>query len=140
MELLIYAEVDPFDLRRGDAVLDTKGGALVVDEVRQTSYGISAYGRSPGIDTGPRRRLHWNDEVPGPARLLPSPTKAHEVWSVLRAAAEPDPENDALAHLDPDRNPDAPRVKVQRGEGNQVLVLIGLGPVWVVEPELPELG
>jgi hypothetical protein len=145
MELFIYTDRPANAVKPGDLV-DHPKGPMVVDETRSNIIGVDIYGRTPGVDAGPRRRLHLTfDET---ARVLPTSGDLYLIWTMIlyvvdfhhtssvRVSDSPE-----LGHLAGSMDPNevrTPRLWLGDNAPGQVIVqLTDDGEVWYVEPQYP---
>jgi hypothetical protein len=141
MELFIYTERPADDVKPGD-LIDHPKGPMVVDETRANIVGVDIYGRTPGVDGGPRRRLHLTFQ--DTADVLPGAGDLFSIWSMITyaiqhyrgpaAAGTQVTELDQLAPQPEDVESESLRAWLGGGAAGQLVVRVGK-EVWYVEPQ-----
>jgi len=142
MELFIYTERPAGHVKPGD-LIDHPKGPMVVDETRSNIIGVDIYGRTPGVDAGPRRRLHLTfDDT---ARVLPDYSTLHTVWSmVMYAISHYEAPSKASAATElaqlvaPAVQPEEDGLRAWLGGSAPGQLVVRMGDeIWYVEPQYP---
>lgn len=141
MDLIMFTKRLASELAPGDLVAHERG-PTVVDEVRHTLTGTTAYGRDPGVVSGQRRTMRFE---PGQlAEVLPTYDDANSVWSQIMWAVDTTPADGdlaaaphGLAALEPAEA--RPTTCHLGGRDGEIIVTLN-GQLWSVYPDVSDLA